>query len=60
MKKLHWYFVVLGGLCGFLLLSISISGNESAEDTNVFLLMGLSFSVIPYCIAKAIDVIKKG
>lgn len=36
MKKLHWYFVVLGGLCGFLLLSISISGNESAEDTNVF------------------------
>jgi hypothetical protein len=59
MKKLHWYLTVLFGFFGFLLLLISFSGNESAKDTTVFLLMGLAFSVIPYCIAKAIDEIKK-
>ncbi len=58
MKKLHWYLVVLFGLSGFLLLLISFSGNESAGDTTVFVLMGLAFSVIPFCVAKAINEIK--
>lgn len=59
MKKLHWYLTMVFGFFGFLLILMSIKGNESAEDTTVFLLMGLAFSVIPYCVAKAIDEIKK-
>lgn len=55
MKKYLWILAIVGSVLGALLCVVGLAAAKEASQETVALLLGMSFAVIPYCLAKAVS-----
>lgn len=60
LSKVLWIGVILSSLLGVLIVFGAITITQTVMQESAGIALGISFAVIPYCIARAVSEIGKG
>ncbi len=55
MKKFLWILVIVGSIFGGLMAFIGVAAAQGAPQEAAAAAMGVAFTVIPYCLARAVS-----
>ena len=58
MKEVFWKITIIGSVLGILTLLATLKGADSAPQQAAGAAIAVAFTVIPYCLARAISEIK--
>ena len=55
MKRTSWIITIIGSAIGFLILITTLFGSTGAPQEAAGAAIAVAFSVIPYCLARALS-----